>query len=156
MSGQRQSESPERVQGTPWVFYYDGGCGFCLRWVKWLRRMDRAGRVSWVAFQSLPEPPRGLAWDDLQRAAYLDTHPDTAVGPLYEGFYAFRQLTRRVPLLFPLTPLFWLPGMEWLGTRVYRWVAANRYRPACRPPSRADVLTPPVEARPPEPSGDDL
>ena len=117
------------------MFYYDGNCGFCLRWVNRLRRLDRAGRVSWVAFQSLPEPPRGVTWNDLKRAAYLDTRPDTGAGPLHEGFYAFRQLSRRIPLLFPLAPLFWLPGMGRLGQPVYRWIAANRYRLSCRRPS---------------------
>ena len=135
MSAPQQSRPSSVRRPAPWVFYYDGDCGFCLRWVNRLRRLDRAGQVSWVAFQSLPEPPRGVTWDDLKRAAYLDPHPDTGAGPLHEGFYAFRQLSRRIPLLFPLAPLFWLPGMGRLGQPVYRWIAANRYRLSCRHPS---------------------
>lgn len=118
----------------PWVFYYDGECGFCIRWVVLLGWLDRAGRVSWTDFQSLDNPPRGIGWEDLKRSAYLDSDPLAGAADLHEGFFAFRQLTLRIPALFPLAPLFWLPGMGWLGSRVYRWVADNRYRLSCRQP----------------------
>ena len=132
MGGHRRSESSKRVHDTPWVFYYDGECGFCRWWVRRLTRADRDGKVEWVAFQSLQQPPRGIGWDDLERSAYLDTNPQTASGELHEGFFAFRQLTRRIPLLLPLAPLLGMPGMGWLGPRVYRWVAGNRHRLSCR------------------------
>lgn len=118
----------------PWVFYYDGECGFCIRWVRLLGRLDRAGRVTWVSFQSLDRPPRGIGWQDLERSAYLDSDPLAGAADLHEGFFAFRQLTLRIPALFPLTPFFWLPGTGWLGSRVYRWVAGSRYRLSCRQP----------------------
>ena len=113
------TRSPERTRTSrgegPWVFYYDGECGFCIRWVRVLGRMDRAGRVSWVAFQSLDSPPRGIGWEDLKRSAYLDSDPLARAADLHEGFFAFRRLTLRIPALLPLAPLFWLPGMGWLG-----------------------------------------
>ena len=99
-------------------------------------RLDRAGKVSWVAFQSLDSPPRGIGWEDLERSAYLDSDPLEGAADLHEGFFAFRQLTRRIPVLFPLAPVFWFPGMGWLGSRVYRWLAGNRYRFSCRQPFR--------------------
>ena len=81
-------------------------------------------RVQWVPFQSLEEPPRGLSWEDLNRAAYLDS----GQGVLHEGFYGIRMLTLRLFPLLPLAPVFWFPGMNSLGTAVYRWIATNRYR----------------------------
>ena len=103
---------------------YDGECGFCRATRSCLAALDVTRRVRWLPFQSLSEPPPGLAWDDLERAAYLRA----ADGRLFEGYYAFRALTVRMPLLMPLAPLMWLPGMGWLGSRVYRWVAENRRR----------------------------
>jgi predicted DCC family thiol-disulfide oxidoreductase YuxK len=112
------------------IFYYDADCGFCTWTVRWLARVDLFGQIAWVSFQSLGQPPRGLSWDDLDNAAYLD---DTGRGELHGGFYAFRLLTIRLPLLFPLAPLFWCPGVRYLGVPVYGWVARNRYRiSACR------------------------
>ena len=116
----------------PWVFYYDGNCGFCTRVSRGLARIDFFRRVEWVPFQALEEPPNGLTWEDLDSAAYLST----GRGRLHEGFYSFRMLTLRLLPLVPLAPLFWFPGMKLLGVPAYRWVAKNRYRiSACHMPT---------------------
>ncbi len=86
--------------------------------------MDFARGVDWVPYQSLKTPPESLSWDGLDQAAYLDV----GAGKLLPGFYAFRRLTLKVALLWPLAPIFWLPGMQLPGVAVYRWVARNRYR----------------------------
>ena len=115
-----------------WVFYYDGQCGFCTATVRFLASVDFFRRLTWQPFQQLDAPPAGLSWDDLNRAAYLQTGdkdggPGTA-GRLHAGFYAFRLLSLRLPPLMPLIPLLWLPGVPRLGQVAYRWVARNRYR----------------------------
>jgi len=109
---------------TDWVLYYDGECGLCVRVKNSLARMDFFGRVAWVPSQRLDTPPEGLSWADLRRDAYLKT----AQGRLYDGFYAFRMLTLRLPPLMPLAPVLWLPGVAIAGRALYRWVADNRYR----------------------------
>ena len=122
------------------VLYYDGDCGFCTRGVGGLRALDRGKAVQWVPFQSLDEPPGGLTWDDLNLAAYLDC----GGGPPKEGFYAFRQLTLKIPLLLPLAPLLWFPGVHIPGTTLYRWIARNRYRLSrCRFPGTGPRRGPP-------------
>jgi len=42
---------------------------------------------------------------------------------LYEGFYAFRMLTVRLPLLAPLALICWLPGVSVIGVAAYQTVA---------------------------------
>ena len=114
----------------PWTFYYDGDCAFCAASVRALAAVDLFRRVAWTDFQALPQPPGGLSWKDLDRAAWLQTLPAGPDAPprLYRGFYAFRMLSLRLPPLLPLAPLLWLPGVPRLGEAAYRWVAANRYR----------------------------
>jgi predicted DCC family thiol-disulfide oxidoreductase YuxK len=120
-----ESEALRGSEKKPlWVFYYDGDCGFCSRVVQVLGWLDFGKGVRWVPFQSLEEPPPGKTWDDLDSAAYLDC----GEGDLEEGFYAFRRLTIKIPVLIPLAPVFWFPGMRFLGVPAYRWVARNRYR----------------------------
>ena len=118
-----------------WVIYYDGECGFCTLCVRVLKPCDFFRRVAWVPYQDLPEPPAGLTWEDLDQAAYLEVRTGGASGDeagsptrLYRGYYAFRMLTLRLPPLFPLAMVAWLPGVNRLGERAYAWVAANRYR----------------------------
>jgi predicted DCC family thiol-disulfide oxidoreductase YuxK len=49
-------------------------------------------------------------------------------GRLLAGFEGVRRLLRELPLGFPLWLLFRLPGMSWLGVKVYQFIAHNRYR----------------------------
>ena len=121
----------EETEKGRWVFYYDGECGFCTASVRFLARLDFFCKLTWMPFQDLPGPPAGLSWEDLDRAAYLETRNSYYWGVerrLYRGFYAFRMLSLRLPPLMPLTPLLWLPGVNRLGEVAYSWVARNRYR----------------------------
>ena len=125
----------EKAEVKRWVMYYDGECGFCTLCVRVLKPGDFFRQVAWVPYQDLPDPPEGLTWEDLDAAAYLEARKGGTGGDeggsttrLYRGFYAFRMLTLRLPPLFPLAPLMWLPGVNRVGERAYEWVAANRYR----------------------------
>ena len=106
------------------VFYYDGHCGMCLRLVRWLKRTDSRGRVTWLPYQSLDEPPTGITWEDMGRAAYLVSDS----GEVSEGFYAIRELLTKLPALAAIGALMWLPGVSLIGAPVYRLVARNRHR----------------------------
>lgn len=119
-----------------WVLFYDGNCGFCTLSVRALALADFFHFVTWTAYQELEEPPAGLAWEDLDAAAYLETGSGFSEpgqgriedSRLYRGFYAFRMLTLRLPPLMPLALLLWLPGVNRMGEWAYKRVAANRHR----------------------------
>ena len=118
--------------GRRWGIYYDGDCGFCNRVKRWLSGIDFFNAIEWTPYQALQRLPQGLSWDDLERAAYLDT----GQGRLYEGFYAFRMLTLKLLPLIPLAPTMWFPGMNLVGEAIYIRVARDRYRfSECRRPS---------------------
>ncbi|MCH9037545.1 MAG: DUF393 domain-containing protein [Chloroflexi bacterium] len=119
--------------GRGWTLYYDGDCRLCARSVRWLSLLDFFGQIEWVPYQSLESPPPGLTWADLCRAAYLVD----ARGRRHEGFFAFRQLSLRLPLLIPLALVLWLPGVSILGVPAYRWVARNRDCASPRDPGAA-------------------
>jgi predicted DCC family thiol-disulfide oxidoreductase YuxK len=113
-------------RGETWTLYYDGECGLCRRVRDILTRLDVTKQVNWVAYQSLAVPPAGLTGADLERAAYLDSG-----SRLEGGFYAFRRLSLGMPLLWPLAPVLWLPGISRVGEVAYRWVARNRRGLGC-------------------------
>jgi predicted DCC family thiol-disulfide oxidoreductase YuxK len=117
------SKTAARPDAPPFVFYYDGDCGFCTRSVRILQRLDWRRRVRWVPYQSLETAPDGLSWDDFQREAYIDRG-----GRLESGFFAFRRLTLLLPPLYPLAPVVCLPGVSVVGSAIYRLVARNRGR----------------------------
>jgi predicted DCC family thiol-disulfide oxidoreductase YuxK len=109
---------------------YDGKCGLCtasvvtLRRLDWLKRLDYldANDVTLVQkrFHSLPT-------DNLLH----EMHVVNPAGRFWTGYYGFRRLAWVLPLLWIVAPLLYLPGVPWIGSRVYRVVATNRARDLC-------------------------
>ena len=108
------------------VLFYDGQCGFCLSSVKRLRVLDLFGWVDPLDFHTQPDLSKlhpALTPERCHSEMVL-LEPN---GHLSGGFDAFARLCRRLPLLWWCAPLAYLPGARWVGTRLYRWVAFNRY-----------------------------
>ena len=49
-------------------------------------------------------------------------------GDLLAGFWGMRRLLRDLPLGLPVWLILHLPGMGWLGPKVYNFIARHRYR----------------------------
>jgi predicted DCC family thiol-disulfide oxidoreductase YuxK len=113
------------------VLLYDGGCGFCRRWVSRLQRWDRRRAIDYLAAADRGTvaglPP--LSDAALDRAMHLVT-PD---GRVYPGAGALPALLPLLPGGRVLAPLLRLPGVQPLADRVYAWVAARRHRFGCGP-----------------------
>lgn len=106
---------------------YDGQCAFCRKSVAILRRLDWLGRLRYVDARdsgSLPENARAFAPERLLEEMHLLT-PEG--GRVHHGFAAFRWMAWRLPLLWPAAPFLYLPGVPWLGQKLYLWVARNRF-----------------------------
>jgi predicted DCC family thiol-disulfide oxidoreductase YuxK len=110
---------------------YDGQCGFCVRSLRIVRAVDVFRRIRFhdahdtrAIETAFPE----LSGRDLNEAMYAVT----AAGMVHVGFFAFRRVMWVTPLLWPLVPLFYLPGSTFMGTRLYAWIARNRYRFGCQ------------------------
>jgi predicted DCC family thiol-disulfide oxidoreductase YuxK len=110
---------------------YDGLCLFCVRTIRMLRPLDVLGRVSFHDAndrQAVVGRFPALAEADLDDAMYAID----GSGRRYRGFYAFRRLAWALPAVWWLIPLLYLPGMSFVGERVYGHVARNRSRLGCR------------------------
>jgi predicted DCC family thiol-disulfide oxidoreductase YuxK len=105
------------------VVIYDAGCAFCCATARWIQRRDRRRRLRLEPIADVVEV-RGLR---IPRAVLeVEMHVVDAGGRMERGFRAWRRIAREVPLLLPVWPLLWLPGVAPIGDRVYRWVAAHR------------------------------
>jgi predicted DCC family thiol-disulfide oxidoreductase YuxK len=118
-----------------WILY-DGGCGFCSRWV--------------LLWQKVVEA-RGFAIKDLQSAAadgslnvptenlLDDIRVLTPSGELVSGADAYLYVARRIGWAWPFYAVFSLPGFNWMLWQGYRWVNRNRYRisPYCALPKKS-------------------
>jgi predicted DCC family thiol-disulfide oxidoreductase YuxK len=113
-----------------WVLY-DGGCGFCARWVQfWKTTLAKRG-IGIAALQDAWVIERlNLPTEEFLR----DIRLLTTDGELYSGANVYLQVTKRIWWAWPFFALFSLPGFNLLIHAGYRWFARNRYcvSHACR------------------------
>ena len=123
---------------------YDGQCGFCIRSLRICKALDVRHRLRFHdanARQQVNAAFPELANADVEHAMFAVT-PDRRV---HRGFFAFRQVARVSPLMWPALLLLYLPGSSWLGPRIYAWIARNRSRFGCE--SEVCELPPPNGGR---------
>ncbi|MGB7085867.1 MAG: DCC1-like thiol-disulfide oxidoreductase family protein [Phormidesmis sp.] len=106
--------------------FYDGLCPLCIRSMTVLCYFDWFGRlvyrdleVDWpVLSQRHPE----ITLEDCRAQMHL-LQPD---GSVEKGFFAFREIIKYVPPLWPLLLVMYLPGASVIGPKLYGVVAAKR------------------------------
>jgi predicted DCC family thiol-disulfide oxidoreductase YuxK len=113
--------------------YVDGDCGLCLRARRVMETLDLFGRLEFVNFRE--GTGDGALAPGMNETALQETmHVVTPRGKVLTGFLGYRWIAVRLPATALLAPFFYLPGIAWMGERVYRWVAAHRTI-ACGMPS---------------------
>lgn len=124
------------------VVLYDGACPLCQRSVRILKKLDWLKKLHFQDARdtrNLPPSEVPLVPKRLIEEMHVVT-PDRK--RVFAGFRAFRWMAWRMPLTLPLAPFLYLPGVPWLGNKVYLWVAKNRFKlvpcqdGVCRLPAR--------------------
>lgn len=107
------------------LLLYDGKCGFCSSVAHALRRLDWRHRICTLPYQveGLPEEV-GSSREEAQRTAMV-LSPS---GRLWRaGGSAAASFDALLPFGFPLfRTLYLIPGLHWLGDRLYYWVSRHR------------------------------
>ena len=109
------------------MILFDGQCPLCqrsvaiLKWLDWLRRFD---------YHDCRDPagiPANTA--DLDPAKLTEQmHVLTPGGSrALAGFRAVRYIAGRLPVMWLVWPLLFLPGMTRVGQKLYLWVARHRF-----------------------------
>ncbi|PJF38998.1 MAG: hypothetical protein CUN54_09650, partial [Phototrophicales bacterium] len=106
---------------------YDGKCVLCNQTRRTVRLFDWFNRVEFLDlhdWETVSTRYPTLKYED----AMGQIHVVTADGQLIGGFWGMRRMMRDLPLGMPLWALLHLPGMNWLGPKLYNVIARNRYR----------------------------
>lgn len=126
----RTARAPK--ERAKWTVIYDGLCPLCIRSATILDYLDIGSRLSFVDLErdwsAAAKLAQGVTQEQARHAMYV-TRPD---GGVRRGFFAFRELARVLPPLWPLLPLLHLPLMNQVGAWAYDLVARNRTRRLCR------------------------
>ena len=109
---------------SPPLFVFDGDCGFCRKWARWLQgRTDPD--ATFVPFQQLDLGPLGLVARDVESASYWVDEQ----GRTFRGNRSIARALRRGPGGWRM--LGWiadLPLIRHALTPIYRLVVRNRHR----------------------------
>jgi predicted DCC family thiol-disulfide oxidoreductase YuxK len=106
---------------------FDGHCALCRKSVAMLRRLDWLDALGYVDVRD-PEQIKRLELAVPPARLLEEMHLlRPGGGELLHGFRAFRWMAWRLPPVWFLVPLLYLPGMATLGQRAYLWVARHRF-----------------------------
>jgi predicted DCC family thiol-disulfide oxidoreductase YuxK len=122
-------KAPGRPRGAARaVVRYDRQCARCRKSVSLRKGLDWLGALTYADVRR-PDPALVGRLPVPRDRLLEEMHLLTAGGrEVYHGFRAFRWMAWRLPLLWPLVPLLYLPGAAAVGQRAYLWVARNRFR----------------------------
>jgi predicted DCC family thiol-disulfide oxidoreductase YuxK len=99
---------------------FDGNCGFCAKWVKRMKRLDRDDVIWLLPLQdSRATELSGQPRERLEQAAHL-VRPDGAV---FAGAAAAREAFRYLRGGRAVGFVATVPGLMPVAERVYAWVA---------------------------------
>ncbi|MBI4004250.1 MAG: DUF393 domain-containing protein [Candidatus Omnitrophica bacterium] len=118
----------EAHRGTLEVLY-DGQCPLCVRSVRLLGPLDLFNRLRWIDFRTLNLTDYNaghgvrLTSSELEQAMAVVSRRRTR-----QGFKAWRAIAQAIPAGWLVAPWLYVPGIPWLGERVYRRVAQSRHK----------------------------
>lgn len=107
---------------------YDGLCPLCNRTIRTLGAVDLFTRLEFLDFRRLDlnqynhRHRLALTPEELDREMYVISQ-----GRPYVGYYGYRVLSMALPVLWPFVPMLFLPGVSWVGERIYGYIARNRF-----------------------------
>lgn len=117
-------ESESAMPHEGWILY-DGGCGFCFRWVHfWKKVVGRRG----FALKDLQSASADGSLEISQENLLDDIRVLTRTGKLESGANAYLYVAQRIWWAWPFYAIFRLPGFNWMLWRGYHWFNRNRYR----------------------------
>jgi len=121
------------------VFLYDGDCAFCTKCAQVIERIGPDAEI--VAWQLTDLTELGVTEEQAADAVQW-VQVDGTVRAGHEAIAAM--LNSAGPVWRVVGRALLLPGLSWLGAKVYRLVADNRYRlpgstPACASSSARGV-----------------
>lgn len=107
---------------------YDGNCNLCVSLVQQMEKIDKGKRFDYVPMQaedvlaSLKVTPEEC---ELGMILIDANHPQRR----WQGSDAAEEIARQFPLGDGLIELYQkLPGMKWIGDRIYEQTRDNRYQ----------------------------
>jgi predicted DCC family thiol-disulfide oxidoreductase YuxK len=115
------------MKSTPYTVIYDGHCNLCSNLVQVLEQIDQGDRFQYIPMQDESGLAQfGVTAEDCEMGMILIDN--AKLDRRWQGSDAAEEIGRLLPVgnVF-VTAYRNLPGMKWMGDRVYEQVRDNRY-----------------------------
>jgi len=104
------------------LIVYDNRCLFCIKFKNRIDKLDKNRKLKWVGIDNFDNKKYNLKKEDLLKEMYLIYNNKT-----YKGYYAWKQISKKIPLLFPLYIISLIPFVDFIGNKIYKIIAKHRY-----------------------------
>jgi predicted DCC family thiol-disulfide oxidoreductase YuxK len=104
------------------IIAYDNACRFCTSAKVDVEKIDRKKKLNWVGIKNFDNKKYNLNKKELLNEMHLIDGKN-----IYKGYYAWKQIAKRIPLMYPLYLISLIPGVDFIGKLIYRWVSKHRY-----------------------------
>jgi len=105
------------------IIIYDDRCLFCIRTKDIIDKFDKKKRLQWKGLSNFNYEKYKLKKQDLLEEMHLIEN-----NKVYKGYYTFKQLSKRIPLFFILYVIMLIPGIDFIGNKVYQFIGKHRYK----------------------------
>ena len=106
------------------IVFYDGSCPFCVASARNLKKLDWLNKLKIIDLftPGILEKYHIPLEEAVRRIQVLKNHEIRK-----EGMEALLLISYYLPLLWILTPFFWMSIKLGLGSKIYDWIAKNRF-----------------------------
>jgi len=104
------------------IIVYDNRCLFCINTKSNVDKLDKGKKLEWVGIDSFDYKKYKLKKGDLLEEMYLIDNEK-----IYKGYYSWKQIAKKIPLLFLFYIFSLIPGVDFIGDKVYKFISKHRY-----------------------------
>jgi len=105
------------------IIAYDNRCLFCINAKKDIDMLDKSKKLEWVGIDKFKYKKYKLKKEDLLEEMYLIDNKQ-----VYKGYYAWKQIAKKIPLMYPLYLISFIPGVDFIGNKIYKIISKHRYK----------------------------
>lgn len=109
------------------IIIYDGHCVLCTRTVARLMKLRTTVDIESIPLQderTFTILPDGYDYNLLDKEIHVI---DMSSGRIIRGAEAIVYVMTKLPSLRYVSMMYRIPGMKWLASRIYQWIAKSRY-----------------------------
>lgn len=109
------------------IVIYDGHCVLCTRTVSRLMKLRTTSSIESMPLQDnrvVTLLPVDYDRDQLDKEIHV---MDMSNGRIIRGADAIVYIMTKLPSLRLVSFMYHVPGMKWVASRIYRWIAKRRY-----------------------------